>query len=192
MWKYFKFWDIVTRPEQGKISLDQFILDVLISLLQIQITQPPKSCFSVVIFIMSQINCLIFWNLSYVRKCQADQLKSRSSFIDTKNRHYFVSRLLQSSKKWLKPDLSLEWENIYDNYNLYFSEFTQDLIERDYEAESVIREVYPNNNKIPYGHSLSSSVTLSRVSRTTRNSGTSPWRKILNQESIRKVQVWWD
>ena len=101
MWKYFKLWDIVTRPEQGKISLEQFILDVLISLLQIQITQPPTSCFSVVIFIMSQINCLIFWNLSYGRKCQADQLKSRSSFIDTKNRHY---------------------------YNLYFSEFTQDLI----------------------------------------------------------------
>ena len=169
MWKYFKFWDIVTRPEQGKISLEQFILDVLISLLQIQITQQPQSCFSVVIFIMSQINCLIFWNLSYVRKCQADQLKSRSSFIDTKNRHYFVSRLLQSSKKWLKPDLSLEWENIYDNYNLYFSEFTQDLTEREYEAESIIREDYPNNDKIPYGHSLSSSVTLSRVSRTTRS-----------------------
>ena len=161
MWKYFKFWDIVTRPEQGKISLDQFILDVLISLLQIQITQPPQSCFSVVIFIMSQINCLIFWNLSYVRKCQADQLKSRSSFIDTKNRHYFVSRLLQSSKKWLKPDLSLEWENIYNNYNLYFSEFTQFLTEREYEAESL-----QITKKILYGHSLSSS-TLSRVSRTT-------------------------
>ena len=55
-----------------------------------------------------------------------------------------------------------------DNYNLYFSEFTQDLTEREYEAESIIREDYPNNKKILYGHSLSSS-TLSRVSRTTRS-----------------------
>ena len=188
MWKYFKFWDIVTRPEQGKISLDQFILDVLISLLQIQITQPPQSCFSVVIFIMSQINCLIFWNLSYVRKCQADQLKSRSSFIDTKNRHYFVSRLLQSSKKWLKPDLSLEWENIYNNYNLYFSEFTQFLTEREYEAESI--QITKKYSMVilyllqPCQEYLGLQVV----------SGTSPWRKILNQDQdcLRKVQVWWD